>query len=300
MASIREYFDGDFDYAAKIALVVPLENIDVQAKLLCDYSGLMCYLTCYVPGETHPLSVFKQLVESFKYGETALNFAGNIYLPSTRYFPGELRVDNKPKLFVAARFFGDPDWTDFTELKGSTRLFVYSETELSPSDLTELKAAAQARGHDLQFRSPAHAAERSRYEKPLAFICHDSRDKPIARTIASKLQQWMCPVWYDEFSLKAGDKLRDSIEAGLKTCRKCVLVLSQHFFENNGWTKREFDSIFTREILEQASLVLPVWVGIGKEQVYEYSPSLLDVKGVPWEIGEEEVCRQLHRAIMNE
>jgi TIR domain len=59
----------------------------------------------------------------------------------------------------------------------------------------------------------------------------------------------MCPVWYDEFALKIGDNLRDSIERGLKECRKCVLVLSPNFLTNGGWTKKEFDSIFTREIL---------------------------------------------------
>jgi len=208
-----------------------------------------------------------------------------------------LKVDNQPDLGVAAKFFGDPDWTTFSEMKGSTRLFVYSETELTIEQVAELKLAARNKGHDLQFRSPVHAAERSRFEKPLAFISHDSRDKQIARAIALKLQRWMCPVWYDEFSLKVGDKLRESIEAGLKTCKKCVLVLSQNFFANGGWTKREFDSIFTREILEQRRLVLPVWVGIQKEAVFEYSPSLLDVKGISWEMGEDEVCRQLHQAI---
>lgn len=297
MASIREYFDADFEYAAKISLLVPLTN-KIEAKLLCDYSGLMAYLICYVPGDKCPLSEFIQLIEIFRYGETKLNFAGNIQLPSVRFFPGELRIDKSPALGVKARFFGDTDWIDFSELRGSSRIFIYSETELAPQQLAELKIVARNRGHDLQFRSPAHAARRSHFEKPLAFVCHDSRDKEIARAIALRLVQLMCPVWYDEFSLKVGDKLRDNIEAGLKSCKKCVLLLSPNFFANGGWTKREFDSIFTREILEQSSLVLPVWVGVGKEEVYKYSPSLLDVKGISWELGEEEVCRQLNRVIV--
>ena len=79
MASIREYFDADFEYAAKISLLVPLTN-KIEAKLLCDYSGLMAYLICYVPGDKCPLSEFIQLIEIFRYGETKLNFAGNIQL----------------------------------------------------------------------------------------------------------------------------------------------------------------------------------------------------------------------------
>ena len=54
----------------------------------------------------------------------------------------------------------------------------------------------------------------------------------------------MCPVWYDEFALKVGNNLRTSIEAGIKKCKKCILVLSKNFFSNSGWTKKEFDSIF--------------------------------------------------------
>ena len=34
-----------------------------------------------------------------------------------------------------------------------------------------------------------------------------------------------------------------------------------------------------------------------KEQVYEYSPSLLNVKGISWEIGSDEVCRRVYVAI---
>jgi hypothetical protein len=75
--------------------------------------------------------------------------------------------------------------------------------------------------------------------------------------------------------------------------------LSENFFSNNGWTKKEFDSIFTREILEQKQLVLPVWYKVTKEMVYEYSPSLLNVKGLDWDMmGEEEVCKQLAGALL--
>ena len=108
----------------------------------------------------------------------------------------------------------------------------------------------------------------------------------------------MCPVWYDEFSLKVGDNLRDSIEKGLKECSRCIIILSKNFFQNKGWTKKEFDSIFTREILENSQLVLPVWRDVGTRDVYEYSPGLLNVKGLNWkDLGEEEACRRLHLAI---
>lgn len=68
--------------------------------------------------------------------------------------------------------------------------------------------------------------------------------------------------------------------------------------ENRGWGKKEFESVFTREIIEDARLVLPVWHGVTKQQVFDYSPSLLNVKGVDWGLlGEEEVCRQIYIAV---
>jgi hypothetical protein len=162
----------------------------------------------------------------------------------------------------------------------------------------KLKEEGRRLGHEVQFRSQIHATMRSKQEKPLAFISYDSRDRDVAQSIAIGLQRLMCPVWYDEFSLKAGDNLRDSIEKGLRECRKCVLVLSPNFLSNGGWTKKEFVSVFTREILEEKQLVLPVWYGVGKQDVYGYSPSLLNVKGLDWnQLGEDEVCRRLYIAI---
>ena len=90
--------------------------------------------------------------------------------------------------------------------------------------------AARDRGILAVYRGPEYAMERNRLEKPRAFISHDARDQEaIARPIASWLRDMRCPVWYAEFSLTVGESLRESIEAGLKACHMCVLVLTQIF-----------------------------------------------------------------------
>ena len=143
-----------------------------------------------------------------------------------------------------------------------------------------------------------YARARSEWEKPLAFIAHDSRDKEdIARPLAMELQKLLCPVWYDEFSLKVGDSLRASIEKGLKECQKCVFILTPHFLANGGWSKREYDSIFTRELVESNNLILPIWHNVTATQVYEYSPVLADRKAVQWSLGVERVAGELVTAI---
>ena len=67
------------------------------------------------------------------------------------------------------------------------------------------------------------------------------------------------------------------------------MVLSKNFLSNRGWTKAEFNAVFTREILEGTNLVLPIWCGIDKSDLYEYSPTLLNRVGVKWERGLQEV-----------
>lgn len=107
------------------------------------------------------------------------------------------------------------------------------------------------------------------------------------------LQKMMCPVWFDEFTLKVGDPLRESIEDGLKRCNKCILILTPNFLSNKGWTKAEFNSIFTRELLESRNLVLPVWAGVTSQEVYNYSPTLKDRVATNWGKGLDDVVREL-------
>jgi hypothetical protein len=142
---------------------------------------------------------------------------------------------------------------------------------------------------------------RQRYRGvPQAFICHDSRDKrSIAARVATGLAGLRCHVWYDDFSLCIGDPLRESIEEGLRTCRKCILILSPNFLSNGGWTKAEFNAAFTREIVERNNVLLPVWAGVTKNQVYAYSPVLADRLGIDWGRGSREVVSKLYAAIMD-
>jgi hypothetical protein len=302
MATLREYFDGDFGYAARVHVKLPEYGSEVEVAILFDFSAFTAFFVCYVPGSRRPFSDFVHLLDALQPGKSQVNLDGRVTLPAARAFPGQLEVRNENPFEMRAQFHGDPEWISIKDIPTSTRVFIYSESHLNQDHILQLKEKGRELNLRVQFRSEDHAEERSRWESPLAFISHDSRDKiEVARKIALSLQKSLCPVWYDEFSLMVGANLRDSIESGVKRCRKCILVLSPNFFSNGGWTKKEFDSIFTREILEQRQLVLPVWYGVTKQEVYDYSPSLLNVKGLDWnQMGEEEVCRQLCRALLDQ
>jgi hypothetical protein len=187
---------------------------------------------------------------------------------------------------------------DGRELAFTGRIFFYSERPVPDQLKQQMLAEAKTLGHNLVFRSVEYAAERNKWEKPRAFISHDSRDKAdIAEPLAVQLQKFMCPVWYDDFTLKVGDSLRESIEQGLKECPKCVLILTPNFLGNDRWTKREYDTVFTRELVENQKVILPVWHGVSREDVYKYSPILADRVAVQWSKGVEEVARKLIQAI---
>jgi hypothetical protein len=104
-------------------------------------------------------------------------------------------------------------------------------------------------------------------------------------------------VWYDEYSLKVGHSLREQIEKGLKECKKCILILTPNYLSNEGWGKKEFNSVFTRELIEKQNVVLPVWHNVSAREIYEYSPSLADRVALNWSAGVEEVARKLKHAI---
>jgi len=298
MATLREYFNTDFANALKIYCRHNVAGSEIELVVLCDFSAFVAWVSCYVPGE-RSLDFFIQLVQSLQHGQTALTLGDKLVLPAARTIPGKLTISNQQTLRIFVRPYGTTDTISWQELTTSKRLVIYSETQLSDTDIRTLKDEARKSNHEILFRSAQYVEEKSRLEKPLAFISHDSRDKEeVARKIASRLQGLMCPVWYDEFSLSVGSNLRESIESGLKSCQRCILVLSPNFLSNKGWTKKEFDSIFTREVVEQKQLVLPVWHGVTTEMVYEYSPSLVNVVGLHWEIGEDEVCNRLASVLL--
>ena len=74
-------------------------------------------------------------------------------------------------------------------------------------------------------------------------------------------------------------------------------MLTPNFLGNKGWTRREYDLIFTRELVEKQKVILPVWNEISPEDVYQYSPILADRVAVQWSLGKEEVARKLLNAI---
>jgi hypothetical protein len=108
------------------------------------------------------------------------------------------------------------------------------------------------------------------------FISHASEDKDdFVRPFATLLKEKGVKVWYDEFELKIGDKLRRKIDEGLSKTRYGVVVLSNFFFAKE-WPQKELDGLFAIEDNGQ-DVILPIWHKISKNEVLKYSPIIADI-----------------------
>lgn len=107
------------------------------------------------------------------------------------------------------------------------------------------------------------------------FIAHASENKlEIVRPLAEALQRAGLTVWYDEFELRIGDSLRQGIDGGLARSRFGIVILSRAFF-GRGWPEYELDGLVTRAVSGE-QVLLPIWHGLTKQEVMDYSPSLAD------------------------
>jgi hypothetical protein len=180
----------------------------------------------------------------------------------------------------------------------SGRVFIFVDQTISDARADALLTAAGSAGLQLEIRDARFAAHQTATEHPRAFISHDSRDKEeLARPLAVKLQSMLCPVWFDEFTMKVGDSLRESIDHGLAACPKCIVILSPDFCDGKGWTAAEFNGAFGRHVAAGGGVILPIWHNITKEEVARYSPMIVDVFALDSSLGIDELARQILRAL---
>ena len=108
------------------------------------------------------------------------------------------------------------------------------------------------------------------------FICHASEDKDdFVRELAELLKAKGAEVWYDEFTLRVGSRLRREIDRGLVTSRFGIVVVSEHFFKKE-WPQKELDGLFSLDNQERGR-ILPIWHKVTKDQVIQHSPTLADI-----------------------
>jgi len=277
MATAKEYFEKTvlMEIGAGWNAIFDGREINLLVKMALDFEGGSKYLKIYIPECEAPDTILEMLAtkrsELLDVGSTVLTESG---------------------------FTGHSERIPSTSLRFSGRMLVNTPTIISDERWRKAQRILEAQGFNVVVRDGTYVRAREEYERPLAFMSHDSRDKDeFVRPLAVKLSSLLCPVWYDEYSLVPGDSLRESIEKGLKICPKCIVVLSKNFFSNPGWSKREFDTVYAREVLEGRRVMIPIWLGVTKQEVYDYSPILLDTLGISADLGIDQVAAKIMVAL---
>ena len=127
------------------------------------------------------------------------------------------------------------------------------------------------------------------------FICHASEDKDnFVRPLAEALRKLGVSVWYDEFSLTPGASLSKSIDGGIVGSDFGVVVISSAFI-GKAWPDHELRGLVNRDV-EEDLRILPIWHGVSKHEVMEFSPSLADKWAIDTRIvGAQEAAIKLLR-----
>lgn len=211
-----------------------------------------------------------------------------------------LRTCNITKLLNQSdEFHVEVNGVSLKDLVFTKKIILYVEKKLSTEQVSLLQQVGESQGFKMEIRDINYAKNRSSTERPLAFISHAKSDsREFAKKLVNTLSRLGCPVWFDEYSLKIGDSLLESIEAGLKETDKCILILSLDFLSNESWCKHEFKSASMKQIFEKRNIMLPIWHGVNSEDVYQYSAILADTVGLQSSLGEEQVAKKLVEVLL--
>ncbi len=154
-------------------------------------------------------------------------------------------------------------------------VFVFCDCNELGSELEAATDAIRSLGFELVFLGELYLGEMTKGETPAFFVSYDARNREeIARPLAARLSEVGESVWFDDFNLRPGDNLRQTIEDGLRKCRQCVLLVTKELLSNETWAKVEFDAIFSREVSEKRKIIVPVWVDVTRSEVDAFSMSL--------------------------
>lgn len=128
------------------------------------------------------------------------------------------------------------------------------------------------------------------------FVCHATEDKAIVRPLAEALQRSGLSVWYDDFTLKLGESLREALDRGLRNSSFGVVVLSPAFFSKQ-WPQWELNALVTRQLSDRRNIIIPIWHNITGDEVRAQSPSLADLIAANTASGLTAVAEQVLDAV---
>lgn len=109
------------------------------------------------------------------------------------------------------------------------------------------------------------------------FISHASEDKTdFVEPLARALQAENIATWYDTDQIGWGHSIRQSIDKGLLNSRFCLVILSPNFLKKY-WTNYELNGIFQKDASAEASIILPIWHKVTRDEIQKANLTLTDM-----------------------
>ena len=176
MATLKEYFDVDFANALTCHFTWQCAPamIDIVVKVGIETYSAAKFAVYYVPLHQDHLRICGDLINKLS---EALAQASDVLITMTNV--GQI----------------DLGCVGSSYSKFSKRVYIYSEDDFSGPEIAQLEGQCRARSIWLSVRGADYVRNRVMRETPLAFVCHDLRDKEaVAKHVAVGLQQLMCPV----------------------------------------------------------------------------------------------------------
>ena len=116
-----------------------------------------------------------------------------------------------------------------------------------------------------------------------AFLSYATEDEPFPTELAGALKSRGFKIWYAPLSLRVGDNLLDSINAGLQGSRTAILLVSTGYL-GRPWPKYELD-VLLRSHFEGGKKILQIWHGVTKEDAETVRPGLTGVFALNSQMG---------------
>ncbi|MHA4870812.1 toll/interleukin-1 receptor domain-containing protein [Duganella sp. PWIR1] len=127
------------------------------------------------------------------------------------------------------------------------------------------------------------------------FISYAFEDEAIATEISNALTFRGLRVWFAPLSLKFGDKLLDSINAGLVASEYGLIILSPTYIAKS-WTSYELD-VLHRQHIEQDKKLFPLWHEIDKPALDKWNIGISGLFAMKSTAGASEISRSIAEVV---
>ncbi|HBH26514.1 MAG TPA: hypothetical protein DDX54_03835 [Rhodospirillaceae bacterium] len=176
---------------------------------------------------------------------------------------------------------------------------IYTDQKISESIKKYMRESGQKKGIILYIYDKIIVDSHTKTLNPIGFICHDAKDKDIfVKDLVLQLSRKMCPVWYDEFSIRPGDDIRKKIDEGIKKSKKCVIIISKNLIDNTRWADREVGCILEKEMKERKTVIIPVWLNVSHNEVYDYDAFLSGKRAIVHDGNIEQTAERVKISLM--